>query len=102
MGNRGKTTVISFRLSPGVARGLAEAAGRMGIAPATYARLLVIEALSDADRVRLFDEMAAIRRGVMTAIRNIETTALALLVDGGKADPEEAAAFVRDHLHRGG
>ena len=96
-----KSTVISFRLSPSVARALLDAAGELNVAPATYARLLVIEALSDADRVRLFDEISAIRRGVMTAIQNLEAAAVAILVDGGEAEPEEAKAFAREHLHRG-
>lgn len=97
-----KSTVISFRLSPAVARSLAQTAERLNMHPGAYARLLVIEALSDADRVRLFDEVAAIRRGVMTAIRNLETAAVAILVDGGKAQPEEAEAFVRDNFRRAG
>ncbi len=97
-----KSTVISFRLSPSVAKSLLDAAGAMNIAPATYARLLVIEALSDADRVRLFDEVQAIRRGVTAAIQNLETAAVAILVDGGKAEPEEARAFVRENLQRVG
>ena len=99
---RQKSTVISFRLSPAVARSLVETAGRLNLPPGAYARLLVIEALADADRVRLFDEVAAIRRGVMTALRNLETAAVAILVDGGKARPEEAEAFVRENLRRGG
>ena len=96
-----KSTVISFRLSQSLAKVLLDAAGELNIAPATYARLLVIEALSDADRARLFDEMAAIRRGVVTTLQNLEAAAVAILVDGGKAEPEEAKAFVRDNLHRG-
>lgn len=96
-----KSTVISFRLSPSLAKTLLDAAAELNLAPATYARILVIEALSDADRVRLFDEISAIRRGVMTTIQNLEAAAVAILVDGGKAEPEEAAAFVRENLHRG-
>ena len=96
-----KSTVISFRLSPPLARSLLDAAAALNLPPATYARLLVIEALSDADRVRLFDEISAIRRGVMVAIHNLEAAAVAILVDGGKARPEEAKAFVRENLHRG-
>lgn len=96
-----KSTVINFRLSPALTRVLAESANEARLSPGAYARLLVIEALSDADRVRLFDEITAIRRGVATAIRNLETAAVAILVDGGKAEPEEAEAFVRDKFQRG-
>lgn len=96
-----KSTVINFRLSPALTRVLSESAGEARLSPGAYARLLVIDALSDADRVRLFDEISAIRRGVTTAIKNLETAAVAILVDGGKAEPEEAEAFVREKFHRG-
>jgi len=97
-----KSTVINFRLSPSLARSLVQAAGRVNMSPGAYARLLVVEALADADRVRLFDEVAAIRRGVVTANQNLEAAAVAILVDGGKAEPEEAAQFVRDNFRRAG
>lgn len=95
-----KSKVVNFRLSPSIARTLAKGAEELSMSPGAYARLLVIEALADADRVRLFDEVAALRRSVSMAVENLEAAAVAILVDGGKAHPEEAAAFVRDNFRR--
>lgn len=95
-----RTAALGFRLPHVYARLLAERAARHGLSPGTFARLLVVEALADADRARVFDELAGVRVAVDRVAANLETAAVALLCDAGRADPAEARAFVAERFRR--
>jgi hypothetical protein len=64
------------------------------------ARLLVVECLVDADRHRLWEEAAEIRKGLARLQRALEVAVVALLCDAGKAEPEQAEAFVKEYLRK--
>jgi len=90
--------VLSVRLPTSVNAKLAEKAEAVGMTRGVYGRLLIIEVVTDTDRARLHDEIAAVRRKLELLQRNLEVAVTALLVDAGKADPEEAEGFVRERL----
>lgn len=85
---------VSFRLPPEYARLLNDQAVRDGLSRGALARLLVIEALADADRLRLFEEVAAVRHALARLKRLLRTATVALLCDAGKAELDEARGFV--------
>ncbi len=90
--------VISYRLPEGLVARLSESADKVNMSPGAYARLHLIEVLSDTERVRLKDELAEIRKGLTSLQRSLEIAVTALLVDAGKAALEEAQAFVREQM----
>jgi hypothetical protein len=85
-------TQISFRLDPYSAGRLAEGAARHALSEGAYARRLVVEALHEPDRLR--DEVTRIRAELAALSERFARAVVALLVDAGKAEPEEAQAFV--------
>ncbi len=93
-------SVVSFRLTPTFAKRLADNAGRVGMSTGAYARLLLIEVLSDTQSVRLLDELSTIRKSLGTLQHNLETAVVAILTDAGKAALSEAQAFVREQMTR--
>lgn len=95
-----RTVTVGFRLPRVYARILAEQAERHGLSPGAFARLLVIEAIADADRLRVFDELAVVRQAVDRVAANLETAAVALLCDAGKADVSQARTFVAERFRR--
>lgn len=98
MQKKPRGAVLSLRLPASVDAKLAEKAESVGMTRGAYARLLIIEALTDTDRVRLHDEIGSVRRKVELLQRNLEVAVTALLVDAGKADLKEAEGFVRERL----
>lgn len=100
MGNKASSDVTSFRLPRRLNAKLGEAAELVGMSPGIYARLVLIEWLTDTDQARMRDELNALREAVQTIQRNLEVAVVALLVDAGKAGPDEAEAFVRQRMAR--
>jgi hypothetical protein len=100
MSKKASVRVTSFRLPNRLDAKLGEAADRVGMSRGTYARLVLIESLTDTDQARMRDELNALREAVQTIQRNLEVAVVALLVDAGKAGPDEAEAFVRQRMAR--
>ncbi len=95
-----KNSVVSFRLAPLWFRRLAENADKIGVSPGKYAEMLTYEKLTDADTARVLDELGQVRELLQKLVRNLETVCVCLLVDAGKAELEDAEAFVRENLSR--
>jgi hypothetical protein len=93
-----KNVQVGFRLDDFHGRLLAKAARDRDLSPGEYARAVVTEALTDAARQRLLDEVAEVRREVGRLRDALATAVVALLTDAGKAEVDEAREFVRDHL----
>lgn len=89
---------IGFRLSAATARRLATAAARRGLTPGTYARRLVLEGLEDDAGRKALDELAAVREQLARLRTDLARVAVALLTDAGKAEVEDAEAWVREHF----
>jgi len=96
---------FTFRLPAEDARLLAARARAVGLSPGGLARLLVLQALTDSHTAELAEEVAR-QRQELAALgeesrdwrRRFALAVEALLVDGGKAEPDEAAEWVRDNL----
>jgi hypothetical protein len=87
---------IAFRLEPEILSRLCDKAKELGVSPGSYARLLVIDGiLSDSS---LLEELREIVERQDRHERNLKTATVALLVDAGKANVEDAEAFVRERL----
>lgn len=98
MQKKRRGAVLSLRLPASVDAKLTEKAELVGMTRGVYARLLIIEALTDTERVRLHDEIGSVRLKLELLQRNLEVSVTALLVDAGKADLKEAEGFVRERL----
>jgi hypothetical protein len=100
-----KSTHLTFRLPAADARLLAGRARALGLSSGMLARLLVLQSLTDSHTAELAEEVARQRvelaglREEFRAWRHRFALAVeALLVDAGKAEPDEAAAWVREAL----
>lgn len=89
---------IGFRLSAAAAKRLAATAARRGLTPGTYARRLVLEGLEDDAGRKALDELAVIREQLARLRTDLARVAVALLTDAGKAEVEDAEAWVREHF----
>lgn len=100
-----KSQHLTFRLPAEDARLLAARARAVGLSPGGLARLLVLQALTDSHTAELAEEvgrqrqeLSALRDEMRDWRRQFAQAVEALLVDGGKAEPDEAADWVRDNL----
>ena len=89
---------IGFRLPPAAARKLAAAAAERNLTAGTYARRIVLDALADDTPARLLAEVAAARGEVARLRADLGRATVALLSDAGRAEADEAEAWVRDNL----
>jgi hypothetical protein len=87
---------VAFRLEPELLKLLTAKAKELEISPGAYARILVTEALL-ADSC-LLEELREVAERQLRHEEHFRTATLALLVDAGKANVEDAEAFVRDNL----
>lgn len=100
-----KSKHLTFRLPAEDALLLATRSREVGLSPGGLARVLVLRALTDSHTAELAEEVAR-QRQELVALRDefrdwrrqIALAVEALLVDGGKAEPEEAAEWVRENL----
>jgi hypothetical protein len=97
---RKKTMAVAFRLPVSELTLLTEEAAKYGLSPGSYARRLVLQAITDTDRLRLFDELTELRQTVLRLRDDLGTATIALLADAGKASAEEATEFVKAKLGR--
>lgn len=87
---------IAFRLEKELVGVLSKKAKELGTSPGAYARVLVTEALLGESVV--VEELREMSERQLRHERHLKTVTIALLVDAGKASPEEAKAFVRENL----
>jgi hypothetical protein len=88
---------VGFRLPPAFARKLAAEAAKRELTPGTYARRIVLDALA-GDAGRVADELAAARQDLARLRADLGRVAFVLLADAGKADSDQAEAWVRENL----
>jgi hypothetical protein len=100
-----KSQHLTFRLPAADAWLLAARARTAGLSSGSLARLLVVQALADTHTAELVEEVTRQRRELaelreeFRQWRRVFALAVeALLVDAGKAEPDEAAEWVRDNL----
>lgn len=87
---------VAFRLEKEILALLNAKAKELGVSPGAYARLLVTEAL--LGQSFLLEEVREMTERQLRHERHLKTATVALLVDAGKASPEEAESFVRENL----
>jgi hypothetical protein len=86
---------ISFKVEEGIAQELDRRADGGG-SRHQEARKIVLEVLTDAERYRVFNELAATREQIDRMRHDLATAVVALLVRAGKVDdPKDAEQWVR-------
>lgn len=111
--------VVSFRLPEHYSALLKKRAESEAQSPGDYARRLVIRALEDTDRKRIFEDLAQIKQGTNQLLKRAESTdaasvdtlghliefrrqfrtaMVAILFGAGDVELEDAQNWVRDHL----
>jgi hypothetical protein len=95
---RERSQPVSFRLSPTFAKQLAKRAATHDESRGTHAKRLVIDALNDTDRERLYAELAELRKLIETLREDYATAFAALLVKLRVADAADAEDWVRKTL----
>ena len=95
---------VSFRLAPYYLKRLVEGGKPYGMSAGEYARRIVIEALEDTERLRLRDEVSALRAELERVRSDLATAVEALLVASSnpeiRVDREEAREWVTANLRR--
>lgn len=87
---------VAFRLEKDILALLNAKADELGVSPGAYARVLVTEAL--LGQSYLLEELRELSERQLRNEEHLRTATVALLVDAGKANVEEAKAFVRENL----
>lgn len=87
---------VAFRLEKDILALLTAKADELGVSPGAYARVLVTEAL--LGQSCLLEELKELSERQLRHEEHLRTATVALLVDAGKANVEEAQAFVRENL----
>lgn len=86
---------VGFRLSAAVHAKLLQQAGNHGASPGEFARELVTDALNSESRLEKLEQSVADIRDSIEALRlSMERSVGAILLHAGKANAEEARAFV--------
>ncbi len=88
---------VAFRLEKDILALLTAKAKELGVSPGAYARVLVTEAL--LGQSYLLDEIRELSERQLRHEEHFRTATVAILVDAGKANVEEAQAFVREQLN---
>lgn len=93
-----RTTSVSFRLASTYAKLLAERAEKQGDSVGEHARRLVIDALTDAGREELRDQVGELTKLVHTLREDLATAAVALLSQKASYTRDEAEAWAKRTL----
>jgi len=89
---------VSFRLAPEFLKLLVEQAAKDGKSVHLCARRLLIRALTDTERTELRQELENLQQDFDKMRGDLATLGAYLLVEVAKKKPDEAAAWVREHL----
>jgi hypothetical protein len=88
-----------FRLDPAIAKKLETEAEKRGLTAGRYARLLVIDALSESDdENRVPEQLEALRDEVQTLKENLVTATIAILQTAAELPEEEVRKWVDENL----
>ena len=91
-------TTVGVRLKPVLLKRLDEEAEKRGVTRSECLRQITEESLNDENVKLLLEELREHRQLVQLLDERWKIGLVALLVDAGKASPEEAQAFVREDL----
>ncbi|MBX6313156.1 MAG: ribbon-helix-helix protein, CopG family [Isosphaeraceae bacterium] len=91
-------TTVGVRVPPPLRKRLDEEAKRRGVTISQCFRQLAEEALNDEKNRLLMEAVQDVKQFLLLMDRRWKTGLVALLVDAGKASPDEAEAFVREDL----
>lgn len=91
-------TTVGVRLPPALRKQLDQEAVRRGVTRSECVRQLTEDALNDHKHKLLMERVENIEQFLRLMDERWKIGLVALLVDAGKASPEEAQAFVREDL----
>jgi metal-responsive CopG/Arc/MetJ family transcriptional regulator len=91
-------TTVGVRLKPVLLKRLDEETEKRGVTRSECLRQITEESLNDENVKLLLEELRELRQLVQLLDERWKIGLVALLVDAGKASPEEAQAFVREDL----
>jgi metal-responsive CopG/Arc/MetJ family transcriptional regulator len=91
-------TTVGVRLKPVLLKRLDEETEKRGVTRSECLRQITEESLNDEKVKLVLEELRELRQLVQLLHEHWKIGLVALLVDAGKASPEEAQAFVREDL----
>ncbi len=91
-------TTVGVRLKPLLLKRLDEEAEKRGVTRSECLRQITEESLNDENVKLVLEEVRELRQLIRLHDEHWKIGLVALLVDAGKASPEEAQAFVREDL----
>jgi hypothetical protein len=97
---RTSNSVVSLRLEPEFMKLLNEQAVKDGQSVGACARQLLIRALTDTERTELRQELEKVRQDFDKMRGDLAALGAYLLVKVAKEKPDQAEAWVREHLAR--
>ena len=89
---------IAFRLDEEYRDRLEKLAEENRVSPGQFARMIVISALEDSERLALRRDLEEMKSAVANLRRDLKNVALALLVGAGKNTAEQANKWAKTHL----
>lgn len=93
---------ISFKVESAIAEELDNRAARQNGSRHTAARQIVLEALTDADRFKVLQEIVELKAQLEDVRNSLATAVVALLVQAGKVQQNEAKEWVLNNIMRQG
>src|SRR5689334_11746842 len=89
-----------FRLDPSIAKKLETEAEKRGLTAGRYARLLVVDALSegDTDEDPVHEEIRALRDEVQALKENLQTATVAILATSSELEEAEVRKWAEENL----
>ena len=93
-----KQRPIAFRLTSIHYEQLAARAADVDLSPGKYARELVLQLLANDDSLRFRVELNGLRKAIETLGEHLAAATIAVLHDAGKAELQEAVAWVHSNL----
>ena len=91
-------TTVGARLKPLLLKRLDGEAEKRGVTRSECLRQITEESLNDESTKLMLEELRELRQLLQLLHEHWKIGLVALLVDAGKASPEEAQAFVREDL----
>ena len=89
---------IGFKLPPAYIEELTKRGEELGLSKHQYARMLVVEALSDTNTIRVLDRLAKLDEKYTDRWEELVTAVANLFIHSGKLSVDEATKWVEENM----